>query len=325
MNTRMSSGNKGSTFSGDRMNLAVFTLLAGWMAAAPAGPLLVTVEDDAGRLDAGALRTAISQELHRPVAAPSDADAVTCEELLLVSVAADGSATVLFRRTAEPRRQLRRTVKLSANPQERMAELVLLAGNLARNEAEELTPKLPPPSPPPLQVVAADPAPVAATVTESAPSPVVVVNDSQVPSPWALTTSYGIGTSRAPLHLFEVGAARWWTWMMVGLSFQAEVGDAQGVPVRRYSPSFEARFHRRVGPVRLSGGMGIGVVLHLAPPTYQGEPARLVPELQNRAFAAVSVPLRNVELYLQPEVTLPTDLSLSHFGVALGARFWVFG
>ncbi len=315
------------------MTAAVFTVLVGWLAAAPS-PLLVVVEDASGKLDAAALRQAVAAELHRPVIGPGDALAPQSAELLLVQVSGELQAAVVFRRTQEPGYFLRRALKLSPTAQEAMAELALLAGNLARNEADELAsrPRLPALSAPPDPPLHAEPEPSRAPperVLVGRAVPLRPAADPDLPAAWSVHGSYGVGAmAGSGVHLFETGVERWWSWTSLGANLAMGLGSSDRGELRRVSAEAQVRFHHRLGRFRVSATQSAGPMFYATlPDLVDGVPQQHEERVGVllRTTVALSLPIAGFgEPYLKPEVALPSDFSQFYFGASLGVRFWVF-
>ncbi len=105
---------------------------------------LVVLEIAAGPLDRDRVRAEIARELGAEVVAPEDPRAAAAAGTLGV-VAKAGSLTVSYRASA--RAPLVRTVPLPADARQAESVAVLLAGNLARDEAAELVAALRKPDP----------------------------------------------------------------------------------------------------------------------------------------------------------------------------------
>ena len=107
--------------------------------AAPAdggSGVVVAVAADAGEVDAAKLRAAVGQELGTEALSPGDPRAAGARGRIDVSVdRASHSLVVSYRGGAEP---IERRVELPGTAEAIAREAVLLAGNLARDEASEL-------------------------------------------------------------------------------------------------------------------------------------------------------------------------------------------
>ncbi|MGK4004092.1 hypothetical protein WMF31_15770 [Sorangium sp. So ce1036] len=146
-----------------RVLAATFALAAA--AAAPAGALAaepsaagldLLVEDAPWTLDADAVRAAVERELAGPVTAVSAASAG--RPTLVLRGEPDGQVTLTFH--AQDGRHIGRTIDLPQDPGRAAEAIALLAGNLVRDEAAELTAALSKRAP--AAPAAAPPAPPAA-------------------------------------------------------------------------------------------------------------------------------------------------------------------
>ena len=150
-----------------RVTLAALLFAATTAYADPAPPLDVTVS---GTIDPALLATSIATELRRPVTPRSDGCHAPC-----LAIAVDGqTATLTF--TSEHGTTRQRTLALPADAAQWPTLVTLLAGNLVRDEADELLPDedaAAPATAPPGAPVAAPPvdAPAAAVAT---PPPAIV-------------------------------------------------------------------------------------------------------------------------------------------------------
>jgi hypothetical protein len=128
-------------------------------AEGPAATRIVVVEVDpaATEIDAATLREAIGKELGASAVAPDDAPASQAGGRITVSVDRGGHALVVsYREAAAP---ITRSIDLPGDPSETTREAVLLAGNLARDEAGELVAALRKSTPAPQATSEPTPAP----------------------------------------------------------------------------------------------------------------------------------------------------------------------
>jgi len=129
--------------------LACLLLFAARAAAAdpPARPIVsVAVAAGDPDLDPASLRAAIGVELGQDAVAPDDPRAATAAGVVTVSIDRGAHALVVaYRGANEP---LRRAIDLPADRASIQRAVVLLAGNLARDEASDLAASLRKPAPP---------------------------------------------------------------------------------------------------------------------------------------------------------------------------------
>ncbi len=130
-----------------RFFLAVLFLLATLVAFRPAGAqsppravVVVAIDPSAAELDAGALRQAIADELGMDAVAPDDARATSARGTVSVAIDRDAKKLVVsYRAQGAP---ITRDVPLPADAAATSRAAVLLAGNLARDEASDLAAEL---------------------------------------------------------------------------------------------------------------------------------------------------------------------------------------
>jgi hypothetical protein len=101
---------------------------------------VVDVAPSAAELDAGKLRTSIAGELHSRVVAPDDPLAASAQGTLRIEL--DHATAKLTVTYVARRAPITRTIPLSVESAVARSQAVLLAGNLARDEASELTSEL---------------------------------------------------------------------------------------------------------------------------------------------------------------------------------------
>jgi hypothetical protein len=136
--------------------LTIFSTFAS-TAAAAARTIIVDVKGDID--DPDALRDAIAKELGAVAVAPDDARATQAKGTLVIEAkGADRRMTASYRRLGDA---VSRTVDLPADPRRMRQFAVVLAGNVAREEADELLGAMKKPAPPP------PPAPAAPAVVAS--------------------------------------------------------------------------------------------------------------------------------------------------------------
>ena len=134
---------------------------------AQAAPVVVDVDATAQSLPEDSIRDAIAHELGAPVIAPGEPTAQPPRGTLRIMMDDQRRIVLIFRDAAG--REVWRTVTRPDDPAAALATIAFLAGNLAREEADELIVQAPPPSPP----APPAPAPVESrrTGTRSRPCP----------------------------------------------------------------------------------------------------------------------------------------------------------
>ena len=116
---------------------------AGAATSSGSPPVVVDVARDEPELDPALVRSAIAAELGRPAIAPDDARAAQASGSIQVAV--DRGARALVVSYTEKPAAITRRIALPADPAATARAAMLLAGNLARNEGEELAASLRPP------------------------------------------------------------------------------------------------------------------------------------------------------------------------------------
>ncbi len=182
-----------------KVTLAALLLAAATAHAEPAAPLDITIQ---GSIDPALLATSIATELRRPVTPRADGCHAPC-----LAIAVDGqTATLTFTESDGATRQ--RTLALPADASAWPTVVTLLAGNLVRDEADELLVDTPDaPAPVAVPVPAPAPAPVTTAMPAVAGTPAavpVVVPSARQPVRW----TSGLATERfSPFALSLVPGA----------------------------------------------------------------------------------------------------------------------
>ena len=206
-----------------KITLAVL-LLAATAHAEPAAPLDVTIS---GAIDPALLATSIASELRRPVTPRSDGCHAPC-----LAIAVDGqTATLTF--TAETGATRQRTLALPADTAQWPTLVTLLAGNLVRDEADELLADEPPRS------VATPPAPAMDMPPPPTPAAPVRVPlrwtsglATERVSPFAFSLVPGASTDLLDLqrsHVISIGLVAESSGHVHGLAISGAVDVADGV------------------------------------------------------------------------------------------------
>jgi hypothetical protein len=280
--------------------------------ATMSAPIAVEIAQPLGSdIDPGAIRAAIARELRRPVVAPDSVPPPPATLRILL----DGLGRAVLDYQDVTGEQLTRTIGLPPDPARAVERLALLAGNLARDQAQEVERRYArggvaptePPGPPsePLPAEARRPTRTAVTTRASttpapstteaslnrpAPTPRPLAGEARYRGRLGLYLMVGAGSSVQGDLIVPVTVGLAARWRLVDVALEGIGG--------LWSSGFgggdlAVMLHHTVGPVLLGGGLAGGLVAAAA-----GQ--NRVPVAVGRAFVRATLAVRStLDLFAQ--------------------------